>query len=187
MFVCFCFCHLRTRWKGTISSCTHLCCLPALWWQTANMWWVHHFVTCIMYSIWDISFSGLAVLPSTHSDQHIFWGCNNQRNAAVMWEPGEVTWHNGVAFIVLLSSFLTSLISLGAQQKCHELNRVKHGPGCKTQASISEFHDQRKRENSNFIGNKLPSKLCGSRHMRMSSSNKTHSLLQKCLFSLNLK
>lgn len=29
------------------------------------------YITCIMYSIWDISFSGLAVPPNTHSDQHI--------------------------------------------------------------------------------------------------------------------
>lgn len=54
------------------------------------------YITCIMYSIWDISFSGLAVSPNTHGDQHISWGCNNPRNTAVMGELEEVTWHNDV-------------------------------------------------------------------------------------------
>lgn len=49
------------------------------------------YITCIMYSVWDISFSGLAVSPHTHGDQHIFWGCNNQKNAVVMWEQRK--WH----------------------------------------------------------------------------------------------
>ena len=72
------------------------------------------YITCIMYSIWDISFSGLAVSPNTHGDQHISWGCNNQRNTAVMWELEEITWHNDVPVTVLLSSFLTSLLSFRA-------------------------------------------------------------------------
>lgn len=129
-FSFFFFGRLWTQWKGIISSCTHPVCSPALWWQTADLWVSTYliYITCIMYSIWDISFLGLAVSPNTHSDQHIFWGCNHQRNAAVMWEQEEVTWHNGVPSIVLLSSSLISSVSPGAQQKRHELNRVKQWP-----------------------------------------------------------
>lgn len=125
------------------------------------------YITCIMYFIWDISFSELAVLPNTHRDQHNFWVCNNQRNVAVMWEQEEITWHYDVPIIVLLSSFLTSLLSFGASQKGHEFNRVKHGTRCKSNASVSKLHIQRKRENIDYTEDKLPWKLCGSMHMLM--------------------